>query len=384
MIHHLASKHLFQQLRIGNVDFRNRLVLSPMCTYSAIDGMASDFHLVHIGKFAQGGFGLIFVEATAVTHNGRITHGDLGIWSDEHISPLARLANIVKSHGGVPGIQLAHAGRKACMQRPWRGNSYLKEDEIAAGNALWDTVAPTADPVDDGWIVPRQLTSQDISSLVEAYKSAASRCLRAGFEVLEIHAAHGYLLHEFLSPITNSRLDEFGGDLARRMNFPLQVAAAVREVWPKEKPLFFRISAVDGIDNGWSIEDSVAFAGKLKQLGVDVIDCSSGGITGTSTAARLKRSLGFQVQYARHIRQAVDIRTMSVGLIVSGIQANEIIQSGGSDFVAIGREALKDPNFPHNARDQLNIDHHFEDWPEQYGWWLNIQKSVLKKIEERV
>jgi 2,4-dienoyl-CoA reductase-like NADH-dependent reductase (Old Yellow Enzyme family) len=376
-----SSQTLFEATKLGDVELKNRLVLSPMCTYSAIDGMASDFHLVHIGKFAQGGFSLVFVEATAVTETGRITHGDLGIWKDEQIAPLSRLASFIKASGSVPGIQIAHAGRKACMQRPWLGNSHLSDAEVAAGNSLWATVGPTSTPMGDGWIVPRQLNSDDLAELLESFKSAALRALKAGFEVIEIHSAHGYLLHQFLSPLTNTRTDEFGGGIQGRMKFPLQVAAAVRSVWPKGKPMFFRISAVDGIDGGWSIEDSTQLAHSLKEIGVDVVDCSSGGLTGPSTAARVKRALGFQVPFARHIRDSVGIKTMSVGLIIKGSQAEEILQSRGSDLIAIGREALKNPNFALVARDEMSVSHNFEDWPEQYGWWLEIQKNILEKIE---
>lgn len=361
------------------LELKNRIMLSPMCTYSAQEGMANDFHLAHIAKFAHGGFGLVFVEATAVEARGRITHGDLGVWCDEQVAPLKRLADAVRAGGAVPALQLAHAGRKACMQRPWFGNSALNAADVARGDLPWAVVGASALPMDEGWLTPHALTLQELEALVLAWAAAARRALAAGFEVVEVHCAHGYLLHQFLSPLSNHRSDAYGGDLRGRMKLPLAIAQAVREVWPADKPVFVRISATDGVDNGWSLEDSVAFARALKQIGVDAIDCSSGGITGPSTSARIPRGLGFQVPFAQTVRAQADIATVAVGLILTAPQADEVIQSGAADLVAIGREALHNPHWALHTAQHLRQDGSFGDWPQQYGWWLERRARILER-----
>jgi 2,4-dienoyl-CoA reductase-like NADH-dependent reductase (Old Yellow Enzyme family) len=355
-----------------------------MCQYSAKDGLANDWHLVHLGKFAQGGAGIVFVEATAVEARGRITHGDMGIWSDAHVAPLARIAQFLTANGAVPGIQLAHAGRKASMQRPWFGNAVLNADDLARGDRPWSTVAPSAIPLDDGWIVPAALTIEDLAAVRESWRAAALRAEAAGFAILEIHCAHGYLLHEFLSPISNKRTDAYGGTREARMRFPLEVAETARAAWPSEKPLFVRVSAVDAVVGGWELEDTVAFARALKERGVDVIDCSSGGIGGAVTAsANVPRGLGFQVPFAERVRREADLATMAVGLILEPDQANEIIASGQADIVAIGREVLDDPSWPHRAAETLGA-FGYEDsiWPKQYGWWLERRRRALEKMRQ--
>lgn len=366
----MQTPSLFTPIALRGSTLRNRAVLSPMCTYSARDGIADDFHLVHLGKFALGGFGLIFFEATAVHERGRITHGDLGLWHDGQIAPLRRIADFLRQHGAVPAIQLAHAGRKASMQRPWRGNGPLGKSDFDAGDLPWPVVGPSALALDEGWLVPHQLSTGEMDSLKEDWRTAALRALEAGFDVAEVHGAHGYLLHEFLSPISNRRDDAYGGDLAGRMRFPLEVAEAVRAAWPADKPLFFRISAVDGIDMGWTLEDSVVLARELKQRGVDVIDCSSGGLLGSATAARIPRGPGFQLPFAQRVRRESGVATMAVGLILTAQQAEDALNDGVADLVAIGREALFDPSWPLHAEQALAPDEAFRSWPEQYGWWL--------------
>ena len=353
-----------------------------MCTYSAVDGMVNDFHLVHLGKFAQGGFGLVFVEATAVHPDGRITHGDVGLWDDKQIDGLKRVASFIKSCGAAPGIQLAHAGRKASTQRPWRGNGPLTQTDRDLGDEAWRVVAPSSIAMDEGWLRPDELSAEEIAQLVANWRDAAVRAVAAGFATVEIHGAHGYLLHQFLSPVSNHRTDEYGGSAENRMRFPLQVAKAVRSVWPANLPLFFRVSATDGLDGGWTIDNSVQLARQLKLLGIDVVDCSSGGVTGPSTSARLPRGLGFQVPLARQVRQEAGIPTMAVGLILDGNQANAVLQDGAADLIAIGRQALVDPNWALSAAQQLAGDELYEDWPHQYGWWLIRRARTLARADD--
>ena len=371
---------LFTPTRLREVVLRNRAMLSPMCTYSATDGLAGDWHLAHLAQFALGGFGIVCVEATAVTEQGRITYGDVGLWSAAHAAPLARIAAMLRERGTVPAIQLAHAGRKASAQRPWHGMGPLTEADRAARNeAAWPTVAPTPAPMEAGWHAPQALEIADIRALVAAWRGAAARARDAGFDIVEIHCAHGYLNHQFLSPLVNRRNDAYGGDRAGRMRFPLEVAAAVRAEWPNDKPVFVRISAVDGIDGGWELDDSVAFARELKARGIDAIDCSSGGIIGSAVARTVPRGLGFQVPYAERIRRDAAIATIAVGLILTGEQAEAVLQNGQADLVAVAREALADPYWPRHAARALGVAG-FADWPHQYGWWLDKRDATLRRI----
>jgi 2,4-dienoyl-CoA reductase-like NADH-dependent reductase (Old Yellow Enzyme family) len=373
---------LFTPLAIAGVTFENRVVIAPMATYSAVDGIAQDFHLAHLGRLALGGAGCVIVEATAVTDEGRITNGDMGLWSAAHVAPLRRIARLMKSLGVVPGIQIAHAGRKGSMQRPWFGNGPLTGEDLARGEKTWEPVAPTAEPLGEGWIVPRELSVSDLAVLKGQWADAAERALEAGFELLEIHNAHGYLMHQFLSPLSNRRTDAYGGDFAGRTRFPLEVAEAVRAVWPKAKPLFLRVSAVDGLEGGWSLTDTVAYARELKARGIDVIDCSSGGLFGSATAARVRRSWGFQVPYAERVRREAEIKTMAVGLIVDPHAAESILQNGQADLVAIAREALVNPCWPQMAEIALGRKaiEAMDDWPVQYGWWLKHRERTLEQI----
>jgi 2,4-dienoyl-CoA reductase-like NADH-dependent reductase (Old Yellow Enzyme family) len=373
---------LFEKIRLRETEARNRIVVSPMCQYSARDGHVTDWHLVHLGKFAQGGAGIVFMEATAVEKRGRITHGDTGIWDDEHIAGLKRIAAFVKEQGALPAIQLAHAGRKASMARPWYGNGPLTQADSDRGDTAWSTIAPTQAPLDPAWIAPRAFKKGDFEVVLNAFRQAARRAHAAGFEVAEVHAAHGYLLHTFLSPLSNTRDDEYGGSLENRMRFPLEVAKAVREAWPAGKPLFMRLSSIDDVEGGWSLEDTVSLAGKLKATGIDVVDCSSGGILGSATAATktlLPRVPGFQLPFSEAVRKETGLKTMAVGLILSGAQAEEALQAGRADLIAIGREALYDPNWPLHAARELGVDPEYAQWPQQYGWWLTRRESALKK-----
>jgi len=373
---------LFTPITIRDVTLKNRVVIAPMATYSAVDGIAQDFHFAHLGRLVLGGAACVFVEATAVTDQGRITNGDMGLWSAAHVPPLRRIADFMKSQRVVPGIQIAHAGRKGSMQRPWFGNGPLTPDDLARGEKAWDTVAPTTEPMAPGYIVPRQLSTADLATLKGHWADAAKRALESGFEILEIHNAHGYLMHQFLSPLSNTRNDAYGGDFAGRTRFPLEVAEAVRAAWPNDKPLFLRVSAVDGLDGGWSMDDTVAYAKELKVRGIDVIDCSSGGLHGSATAARVRRSWGFQVPYAERVRREAGIMSMAVGLIIDPAFAESILQNGRADLIAIAREALVNPCWPQMAEIALGrkAAEAMDDWPVQYGWWLKHREWAIEKI----
>jgi 2,4-dienoyl-CoA reductase-like NADH-dependent reductase (Old Yellow Enzyme family) len=348
---------LLSPVTIRGVDLRNRIVMSPMCEYSAQDGFADDWHLVHLGSRAAGGTALIIVEATAVTAEGRITPGDLGIWKDDHIEPLARIVKFVHSQGAVAGIQLAHAGRKASCDLPWKGRTGLKPEEGG-----WQVVGPTALPFDEGNPTPVALDKAGIDNVIDRFEAGARRALKAGFKVIEIHAAHGYLLHEFLSPISNHRNDEYGDSLENRMRLLLQVVERLRGIMPEQLPLFVRISATDWVDGGWDIEQSIALAKQLKRLGVDLIDVSSGGLV---PDARIPVAKGFQVPFARRIRQEANIRTGAVGMITDPRHADEIITGGDANLVFIAREMLREPYWALKAQQALGEE---PAWPVQYGY----------------
>jgi 2,4-dienoyl-CoA reductase-like NADH-dependent reductase (Old Yellow Enzyme family) len=378
----MSKPLLFTPIKIRDVTLKNRVVISPMATYSAIDGLANDWHLGHIARLALGGAASVMVEATAITDQGRITNGDVGIWSSAHIAPLKRIADFMKSNNVVPSIQLAHAGRKGSMQRPWHGNGALTEADIARGDKRWDIVAPTSEPMLPGHLEPRALSVSDIKQLAGHWADAAKRAVEAGFEIVEIHNAHGYLIHQFLSPLVNTRNDAYGGDREGRMRFPLEVAEAVRGAVPKGMPVFLRVSAVDGLDGGWSMDDTVAYAKELKLRGIDLVDCSSGGLHGSATVARIKRSWGFQVPFAERVRREAGVMSMAVGLILDPHHAEDILQTGRADLIAIGREALANPSWPNMAEIALGVKpvEAMEAWPQPYAWWLKLRERSLEQV----
>ena len=349
---------LLSPLTIRGVTLRNRIAMSPMCQYVAKEGFADDWHLVHLGSRAAGGVALVMVEATAVARNGRITHGDLGIWSDEHIAPLARIARFVHSQGAVAGIQLAHAGRKASCDLPWNGGAGLKTPEAGG----WTVVGPSAMPFDEGNPVPKALDEAGINGVVAAFEAGTKRALAAGFRLIEIHAAHGYLLHEFLSPLSNRRTDAYGGSLENRMRLTLRVAESVRKLVPADLPVFVRISATDWADGGWDVDQSVVLAGRLKGLGIDLIDVSSGGLV---PKARIPLSRGYQVPFARKIRCEAEVMTGAVGLITEPRHANEIVTGGDADLVFVARELLREPYWALKAQQELGAE---ASWPISYGY----------------
>ena len=346
---------LFTPLAQRGVTLRNRIVVSPMCQYSCVDGVPNEWHLVHLGSRAVGGAGAVIVEATAVTPEGRISPADCGLWNDAQGEAFRPITAFLRAHGAVPGVQLAHAGRKASTSAPWHGGN-----PAAPGSGGWRSVAPSALPFADGYPAPHELKPAEIEGVVDAFTSAATRALRAGFELLELHMAHGYLIHEFLSPLSNRRSDGYGGDLQGRLRLALEVARAVRAAWPAERPLWVRISATDWVDGGWDLAASVELARRLAALGVDLVDCSSGGLV---PHARVPVAPGYQVPFAESIRREAGIATAAVGLITEAQQAEEILASGRADVVVLARALLRDPYWPLHAARTLGVE---VPWPNQY------------------
>ncbi|WP_312571140.1 NADH:flavin oxidoreductase/NADH oxidase [Stutzerimonas balearica] len=348
---------LFQPLTLRQLTLANRIAVSPMCQYSAEGGMANDWHLVHLGSRAVGGAGLVLIEATAVRPEGRISPQDLGIWSDEHIEPLRRITRFVEAQGSFAGIQLAHAGRKASSWQPWLG----KRGSVSIAEGGWVPVGPSSIAFDPQHAVPEALDAQGIAAVVQAFVQAAERALAAGFKVAEIHAAHGYLLHQFLSPLSNQRQDEYGGSFDNRIRLLLEVTEAVRATWPDELPLFVRLSATDWVADGWNPDETVELARRLKALGVDLIDVSSGG---TAANAEIPVGPGYQTQFAERVRREADMATGTVGLITEAVQAEHILRTGQADLILLARELLRDPYWPLHAAEHLRDNS--VPWPAQY------------------
>jgi 2,4-dienoyl-CoA reductase-like NADH-dependent reductase (Old Yellow Enzyme family) len=349
------SSKLFSPLQIKNITFKNRIVISPMCQYSATDGFANDWHLVHLGSRASGGAGLIIQEATAVSPEGRISPGDLGLWKDEQIEKMQAINRFIVSQNSVPGIQLAHAGRKASAASPWEGGRKLDENQGG-----WDTVSPSAVAYHDNEKTPIALDKVGIQKVISDFKATTKRAVQAGFQVLEIHAAHGYLLHQFLSPLSNFRTDEYGGSFENRIRLTLDIVEAVQSEWPENQPLFVRISATDWAEGGWNIEESVQLSKILKEKGVDLIDVSSGGLV---SYQQIPLRPSYQVPFAERIKKETAIMTGAVGLITASGQAEEIIASGKADLVLFARESLRNPNLGLTFAEELQAD---IQWPKQY------------------
>lgn len=346
---------LFSTLKLRDLEFKNRIFVSPMCQYSARDGMADAWHLVHLGSRAVGGAALVMVEATAIVPEGRISPHDMGIWSDEHAAALAPIANFIREQGAIPSIQLAHAGRKASTDAPWLSRGALLPD-----NGGWQVVAPSALAFSASSPLPRVLTASELDGVVADFVAAAKRSLAAGFEVIELHMAHGYLLHQFLSPLSNQRADEYGGSLENRARLPLRVVHSVREIIPQHLPLLVRISATDWVEGGWDLAQSIQLCRWLKEAGVDLIDCSTGGLV---PDAKIPVAPGFQTPFATVIKNEVGIAVGAVGLITAAVQAEQIIATGQADVVLLARELLRDPYWPLHAAHELRAD---VKWPKQY------------------
>jgi 2,4-dienoyl-CoA reductase-like NADH-dependent reductase (Old Yellow Enzyme family) len=348
--------HLFSPLKIKDIELKNRIVVSPMCEYSSLDGFANDWHLVHLGGFAVGGAALILTEAIAVSPEGRITADDLGIWKDEHIEKLKQITAFIEKQGALAGVQLAHAGRKASHQSPFKGGKQVPADQEGG----WISVAPSALAFTDSEEAPAELDKAGIEKIKNDFKAAAKRALDAGFKVVELHGAHGYLLHEFFSPLSNHRTDEYGGSFENRIRLLLEVVASVKETWPADYPLFVRISATDWTEGGWTIEDSVKLSAALKGMGVDLVDCSTGG---NIPGAKIPVKPGYQVPFAQEVREKTGVLTGAVGMITTPEQADSIIRDGQADVVLMAREMLRDPHFALRAAHVLKQE---VKWPQQY------------------
>lgn len=370
---------LFEKVSFRGVELSNRIVVSPMGMYSAEQGNVTLFHLVHYGKFAMGGAGLVFVEQTSVSRTGRITNGDAGLWENGQIDGMRQITQVIKSHGSKAAIQINHGGRKSGQQRAFRGNGPLTDRDIEMGEERWSPVGPSDVPLADDWPTPQPLSHDGLVGVCNAFVATAKRAVLAGFDIVEIHMAHGYLLQSFLSPLANFRTDEYGGSLENRMRFPLEVTKAVRAAIPASMPLFVRISATDWIDGGWEIEDSVIFARELKALGVDLVDCSTGGnLRSGSTNANLKRGPGYQVAFADQIRREAGISTGAVGMIRSPDFAESILQDERADLIFLARQMLFNPFWALHAAEHFGLTVDFGGWPEQYGWWLAKWGGALR------
>jgi len=369
---------LFTPMQIRDVTLKNRAVVAPMHQYAAVKGFATDWHLMNAGRYAAGGAGLVIMESTKVERRGCGTLGDLGIWSDAHVPGLARCVEFIRKHGAVPGIQLGHSGRKARRFRPWEGGAPLvRTPEIDDWDA-WELVAPSAVNAPETDPTPRALTREEVQALVERWGQAARRAHEAGFDMLEIHGAHGYLIHEFLSPFSNLRNDDYGGSELNRMRFCIEVVESVRAHWPASKPLFLRLSVDD--DAGWDPDQSSRLSAIVKDKGVDVIDCSSGGMRGSPVVSAGPVTYGYQVPYAAKIRREAGIMTMAVGLIVHADQAEAILQKGDADLIALARELLYNPNWPMDAARKLGADPKFESVPPPQAYWLEKRARQVKEL----
>ena len=368
---------LFSSFKIKSKSFRNRIVLSPMCQYKAKDGVISDWHFQHYSRFAFSGLGAAFVEATGVSPEGRIGHGCTGIWSDSHVEGLSKVAKIFNEYNCLSGIQLAHAGRKASYLRPWDGASPITENDKV--EPAWQTIGPSAIPINNSSPVPKEMTVEDINKVREDFKKAAQRADKAGFDIIEIHGAHGYLLHSFFSPLSNQRNDQYGGSFENRIRFALEIIAEIKSVWPDNKPLFYRLSSIDAPGQGANLEDNIMLAKSLKSVGVDVIDCSSGGITGSPVLTKSKIIPGFQVPYSEKIKKDAEISSMAVGAIISADQANEIISNKRADLVAIGRELLADTQWVYKAATYFKLENAKDYLPDSYSFYLSRRDEYLDR-----
>ncbi len=370
---------LFQPLRLRGLTLKNRAVLSPMCQYLAVEGRVQDWHYQHHSRFASGGLALAFVEATGVTPGGRITHGCTGIWDDSQIEGLSRIAGLYRAYGTLSGIQIGHSGRRGSAARPWDGAQPLTSAN--GREPAWERVAPSPIPEREGYPAPRALSVSEIEDLVEAFRLAAGRALKAGFDVVEIHGAHGYLVHSFFSPHSNKRTDSFGGSIENRMRFPLLVAKAVRSVWPEDRPVFYRASVVDNVEGGLAVEDTIALARALKDEGIDVIDCSSGGMTGSGSLSTAKILPGYQVPLSDAVRKGAGIATMAVGAIIEPLQAEAILEQGRADLIALGRQLMAEPHWLYRAAEELGVSDPADVLPRSYSFYLKRRASALERTD---
>ncbi|HEV2007354.1 MAG TPA: NADH:flavin oxidoreductase/NADH oxidase [Burkholderiales bacterium] len=367
---------LFTPITLRGITVRNRVVVSPMCQYSSEDGGPTDYHLVHLGKFAMGGAGIVFCEETSVEERGRKSYHCAGIYKDAHIPGYRRINDFIRSQGAIPAIQIGHSGRKGSGCAPWEGYRSLTAEDARDGNAPWQTVSASAVAVSEASPRPHALDRSEIAEVVTHWREAALRALNAGYDIIEVHAAHGYLIHQFLSPLTNLRDDAYGGDLEGRMRLCLEIVNAVRGVWPGERPVFMRVSAVDGLNSLWSVDDTIALIRAAKERGAEVITTSSGGINGPGTATVVPRLPGYHVPYAERVRNEAGVKTIAVGLITEARHAEEILQQGQADLISLARELLWNPNWPVHAARELGMPNYLDLLPRGYAWWLKRREEI--------
>lgn len=377
-IAHSSTPLLFTPIALGSLTARNRVVVSPMCQYSSEDGGATDYHLVHLGQFAMGGAGIVFCEETAVEARGRKSHHCAGIYRDAHVPQYRRINEFIRTHGAIPAIQIGHGGRKGSGCSPWEGYRPLTAEDAKEGHAPWQTVSASALPASEAAPAPHALDLYEIRDIIGNWREAALRALDAGYDLLEVHAAHGYLIHQFLSPLANRRTDAYGGDLKGRMHLCLEIVEAVRHVWPSDRPLFMRVSAVDGSNGVWSLEDTVALVREAKARGVAVVTTSSGGIAGPGTATPVPRIPGYHVPYAERVRREAGVMTVAVGLITQARHAEEILQKGQADLIALARELLWNPHWPAHAACELGVPDYLDLLPRGYAWWLKRREDIRR------
>jgi 2,4-dienoyl-CoA reductase-like NADH-dependent reductase (Old Yellow Enzyme family) len=380
----MAAPKLFQPFTLKSVTARNRIVVSPMCQYQSLHGSPTDWHIVHMGRYAIGGAGIVFYEETAVEDRGRKTHKCAGLYRDDQIAEFRRIANFVKEFGGVPAMQLGHSGARASERGPLFNRVALSEENKADAGEAWQAISSSAVTPVDGKPLPRAMTQQDINNVVQAFADATVRTLQAGFEILEIHGAHGYLIQQFLSPVINKRNDAYGGDLKGRMRFALEITEAVRGVWPDDKPLFFRVSSVDGKGGLWTLHDTVALSKELKALGVDLIDCSSGGLTGDSPLRSVPRIPGHHVPYAARVKEETGMLTMAPGLITEPRQAEELLQRGDIDLIAMARELMYSSDWPAHAARALGVPNYLELFPPEFTHRLKLRDEHVAMPDNRM
>lgn len=369
---------LFAPFDVRGVQLRNRIVVSPMMQYAGVDGFPTDWHLMNLGRLAEGGASLVFHEGAAVERRGRCHTSDLGMWSDDFIEPSRRLASVVRENGAIPGIQLAHAGRKARSKPPWTGRGLLERTDNIPDWDEWEPIGPSPVSLLEGTAPPREMTISDIHEVIASFAAAARRANQAGYDVLEIHAAHGYLIHEFLSPLVNHRKDRYGGDFAGRTRMVRELVEATRAEWPQDKPLFVRLSCIDNA--GWTIEDTVQLSRGLSRQGVDLIDCSSGGLSGSPLKTGERPKYGYQVDHAEQVRRGAGCATMAVGLIVHAEHADDIIASGKADLVALARELMHNPNWPVDAALKLDIDDPYSLLSPRSAYWLSQRRRAIPEL----
>ena len=369
---------LFTPIQLRGVTARNRVVVSPMCQYSSEDGGPTDYHLVHLGKFAMGGAGIVFCEETSVEERGRKSHHCAGIYADRHIEQYRRINDFVRSQGAIPAIQIGHSGRKGSGCQPWTGYRPLNEDDAKHGCPPWPSVSSSPLPASETAPVPHALERDEIREVIVHWREAAQRSLDAGYDIVEVHAAHGYLIHQFLSPLANMRTDAYGGDLQGRMRLCLEVVETVRDVWPRDRPVFMRVSAVDGLNSRWSVDDTVELVRAAKERGVDVVTTSSGGIHGPGTATLTPRKPGSHVPYAERVRRDAGVKTIAVGLITEPRHAEDILQRGQADMIALARELLWNPHWPAHAAKELGVANYLDLLPIGYSWWLRRREDIRK------